>query len=510
MISILKQSAYRHGYLFIIAAWLYTLSFLFTNYFSYDSNPDKVAKILGQYISGKEKRFNNLLADTAQLKSIITDKASEAKVRLNQEDIGIFTYAVNDLGHPVQLYWNTNTMAVNNEELEKPDGEYAVAYQESYFVLIKRTIRKNDQAYFVLGLIPVHWKYELEKLPSRFAKYPELEKNYQISITGQGIPVINNDNKQLFYIQKKEAALFDQPEALSIILRVAAILILMVFINVLAKELTEQNGFFPGFLLLFAVIIATRTLSYFFHFPFDYSKLDLFDSIVYASSNLNKSLGDLLINTILFSWLVSFIKFNYHFLKYKGVLLNERFKKIIGITALFIMPLFTIGMAGFLSSLVIDSTDKLPFDVTNFFSLNGNTLISFIIICFLLLSFFYISQLLVKISLLLPYSMYWRIVILVTFALLFLSFNIPVNNSIILNFALVAWLILFYVFLTFRKDEAALSFYNSAVFMPWSIFLMASVTALLIFQNKSIEEARRKSFADKVSRISDPANETIV
>ena len=512
MISILKKSAYRHGYLFIIAAWLYTLSFLFTNYFSYDSNPDKVSKILSQYISAKEKHFNNLIADTSLLKSIITDRGSDVKTKLNEEDIGIFTYALNDRWHPVQLYWNTNTMAVNPGDLENPDGEYAVTYQKSYFVLLKRTIRRNNQDYLVLGLIPVHWQYEIEKdqLQSRFAKYPELEKNYQISITGNGIPVINTAGKQLFYIQKKEAALFDQPETLSIILRVAAILILMVFVNVLARELAEQNGFLSGFLFLFTVVTAARTLSYFFHFPFDYSKLDLFDSIVYASSNLNKSLGDLLINTILFSWLVSFMKFNYHYLKYKGFLLDARFKKIIGTVALFILPLFTIWMAGYLSSLIIDSSDQLSFDVTNFFSLNGNTLVSFLIICFLLLSFFYISQLLVKISMLLPYNMYWRIMILLSFALLFLSLNIPVNNSIVLNFALIAWLTIFYAFLTIRKNDAALSFYNSAWFMPWSIFLMASVTSLLIFQNKSLEEVKRKSFADKISRISDPANETIV
>ena len=512
MISILKKSAYRHGYLFIIAAWLYTLSFLFTNYFSYDSNQSKVSKVLKQYIEAKEKHFTTLIADTSLVKSIISDRGSDVKIRLCEEDMGIFTYALNDRGHLVQLYWNTNTMAVNAEDLEKPDGEYAVTYQKSYFVLLKRTVRKNNKDYLVLGMIPVHWQYEIEKkqFQSRFEKYPELEKNYQISIEGNGTPVTNTAGKQLFYIQKKEAALFDQPEIPSIILRFAAILILMVFVNVLAKELAEQNGFFPGFLFLFTIIAAARTLSYFFHFPFDYSKLDLFDSIVYASSSFNKSLGDLLINTILFSWLVSFIKFNYHRLNFKGLLRDERVKKVIGAAALLIMPLFTIGMAGYISSLIIDSSEKLSFDVTNFFSLNGNTLVSFLIICFLLLSFFYISQLLVKISLLLPFNMYWRIMILISFALLFLSLNIPANNSITLNFALIAWLIVFYTFLAFRKNEAALSFYNSAWFMPWSIFLMASVTALLIFQNKVLEEVKRKNFADKISIFSDPGNETTI
>ena len=64
-------------------------------------------------------------------------------------------------------------------------------------------------------------------------------------------------------------------------------------------------------------------------------------------------------------------------------------KKIIGVVSLSSIPLFTIKMAGFLSSLVKDSAEsKLSFNVTNFFSMNIYTVVSFIIICFIILSFF--------------------------------------------------------------------------------------------------------------------------
>src|SRR4030095_3993977 len=188
------------------------------------------------------------------------------------------------------------------------------------------------------------------------------------------------------------------------------------------------------------------------------------------------SLGDLMINAILLYWFVSFIKYNIDKFKNIDFELPEVAKKIIGIVSLSTIPLFTIKMAGFLTSLVKDSAEtKISFNVTNFFSMNIYTIVSFIIICFIILSFFYISQFLVKLSLLARLTMYWRIIILLSFAFLFLSFKIDGSNDTVLNFALIAWLLIFYVCLSLRTEDLALSFFQLSSFMPWSIFLMASV-----------------------------------
>ena len=513
MIKILKTSAFRYGYLFITAAWLYTVSFLFTNYFSFDSSPDKVAKVLRKYITRSEKHFNDLLKDNSLIQSIITDKPSTAKTHLWKDDIGIFSYVINESGSPVQLYWNTNVMAINNEDLKKADGNYPVFYQKSFFELLKKTIQKNNHKYVIVGLIPVHWDYSIEdeNVQSRFAAYPQLEKSYTISLTDIGTPVLNGAGKTLFYIQPKaNTFLDDQPGAISILLRVIAIIILMIFINSLATELVQQTGFFSGFLFLLIIVVFFRSLTYFFNFPFDYSRLDLFDPRVYASSVLHPSLGDLLINAILLYWLVNFIKNNINELNVDFGM-SDVAKKTIGIVSLSSIPLFTIKMAGFLSSLVKDSAEsKLSFNVTNFFSMNIYTVVSFIIICFIILSFFYISQFLVKLSLLAQLTMYWRIIILLSFAFLFLSFKMGGANDTVLNFALVAWLLIFYISLNFRLEDISLSFFHSSSFMPWSIFLMASVTALLIYQNKSLEQDKRITIAEKITTESDQANETIL
>jgi hypothetical protein len=51
----------------ITAAWLYTISFIFTNYWSYHASPLKVKNKLEQRLRQQEQRFSKLAADTALL-----------------------------------------------------------------------------------------------------------------------------------------------------------------------------------------------------------------------------------------------------------------------------------------------------------------------------------------------------------------------------------------------------------------------------------------------------------
>lgn len=513
MIRILKRSAYLHGYLFITAAWLYTLSFLFTNYFSYDANADKVAKTLSAYLETQQARFNTFVSDSAFVASLTAAAVTPPHTQLYEEGMpGVFVYEINDIGNLVQVYWNTNRMAVQEKDFYRRDGHYVVEYPNGYFELVRKTVRSNGRQYVFFGLIPVYWNYSIEDevVQSRFAEYEQLSKNYTINSKGNGSPVLDADGRSMFYIEQKNYTSVDQPGTVSVMLRVAAIILLMIFVNALAADLAALHGFFSGFLFLFVVVVSFRTLTYLIPFPFNYHDLGLFNSLVYASSMLHPSLGDLLINAILLFWLVSFIKFNFfNVQQHNGPVRQRKVRTVAAVAALFFLPLFTFSMSNFLSSLVRNSA-VISFDVTNFFSLNVYTVVSFVIICILLLSFFYASQILVRVSAELRIGLYWRLIILLSFSFLFVSFKLAVQNDVIMNFSLILWMLLFYLFTNLRNNELKLSFYNSVWFMPWSIFLMASVTALLIFQNKTLEQEKRKSIAENLDMVSDVAKEKIL
>lgn len=501
MIRILKKTAYRHGYLVIAAAWLYTISFLFSNYFSADSSAEKVSKVITQYLVTKEATFENVCKDTGLLRDIIAREATEQREQLTEKDYGLFIYAVNDIGNPIQLYWNTNLMNVLPEDLGLSDGFHAVKYKNGFFELLKKTIVFDSQEHIVAALVPVYWDYSIETsdVQRKFA-VPHLEKRYDLSLDSGLVAVRNSLNETAFYLGDNDATSPDQPGDLSLILRLIAIMLLMIFVNSVATVLAERSGFTAGFLFLFGIVLIARITTYLFPFPFDLKRFPLFSPDVFASSVLHPSLGDLLINTILLYWIICFVKFNHHYIQNRQ--LSGRKKKLIGVVALFLIPLFTMEVAGILSSLVMDGV-RISFDVTSFFDLNIYTVISFIIICFLLLSYFYAGQLLVRLSGFIQPGLYWRIIILLSFALFLLSFEISGDNDTLINFALIAWIILFYFFVELGKEDVSKSFYKSAYFIPWSIFLIASVSALLIFQNRQLEHTKRSTIAENLSMKSD-------
>ena len=79
LIQALKKAAYAHGYLFITAAWLYTISFVFTNYWSYSSSPKNVQRTLQKYIAGKENELKKIIAETTSLKTIARRRENGSK-----------------------------------------------------------------------------------------------------------------------------------------------------------------------------------------------------------------------------------------------------------------------------------------------------------------------------------------------------------------------------------------------------------------------------------------------
>ena len=98
MITTLRQGAYKHGYLIITAAWLYTLSFIFINYWSYNSTPQKVKDKLEQKIEQSEKSFLKLSEDTVFLKEVLADTVAESKRAATLKPFGVFLYQLLQTG----------------------------------------------------------------------------------------------------------------------------------------------------------------------------------------------------------------------------------------------------------------------------------------------------------------------------------------------------------------------------------------------------------------------------
>ncbi len=514
MINFIRKSAYTHGYLIITAAWLYTISFIFSNYWSYNSSPLKVQNQLEQQLSLKEKQFDKIVADTVLLKESIKDTSSFTAIRdqLIQQNFGLFIYTINDVGNPILAFWNSNHYYVDEADLKKKDGNYFADYQNGDFEFIKKSIHLQQYDILVVGLIPIRWDYFMENkyLNAHFEGYPSLEKRYQITTDSTAF---NNSyhgeiRKPLFKIKFKEGISFIGYDWFTIVLRSFSLILLLVFFKALAQDIVFQFNFLKGFSFLLATFLLLRLVIFWFPFPFDFKQLPLFDPGIYASNAIHPSLGDLLINSILFFWVISFYKYNYASASVKtNTQLKTIFNQLKVYSSFIVLVVISFLLAAIMRSLVLDS--KISFDVMNFSGLNIYTFISIVILCLLVLSFFNISHILFLSIYQNKIGLYQQIIIIAIVGLSILSFNFFTSSSVSNIFVLV-WLIVYTIILNYRKKDLEVSIFQSSFFIFWVMFFAISVSTILMSETNIVELAQRKRIAENLTLQTDPIGESLL
>lgn len=507
MIPTLRKAVYRHGYLIITAAWLYTISFIFINYWNYNASPEKVKTQLEQRLAKQEQQVHQVLQDTGLLRKLAGPGVDEEVYdRLTREPFGLFVYRSTKEGTPALAYWNTNHVYVSQDDLYRADSSYFVVKQNGDFELLKQTVDLGDQQLTVLAILPIRWAYFIENkyLRSDFADYKDLDKQYEISFDKDALPVLNSKGKEVFSIKLKEGKSFIAYDRVTVILRVLAIIFLLVFLNAIAQELVARIGFRNGFLFLAAMIVLIRLIAYKFNFPFDYSKLHLFDPSIYASNYLHPSLGDLLVNAILFFWIVSFYKFHTDH--------KTWFRKPVPLVirnygSLALLTVFCLLLAGVIKSLVQDS--KISLDVTSFFSLNIYSVISFVILCFLVLSFYHFSQILAKPLIDQDIPIYYQMLAVALSGFLYLLLFVSLAD-VAVDLIVLGWLICYLVLLNIRKADIGLPLLQSSFFIFWVMLFALSISAMVMYQNKIVEFAQRKKVAEQLAVQTDPSGESLL
>ncbi|MEP6465536.1 MAG: HAMP domain-containing sensor histidine kinase [Parafilimonas sp.] len=509
MIKIIKHALNKNAWLFLAAAWVYTLSFIFTNYFSYSSSAQKVANIISEYIQTQEKSFQNILHDTATLNAIINDEPSLQKQQLLTDAQGIFAYQVNDIGNPVEIFWNTNKMSVAPEDLLKPDGGYLVNYQNGSFDLLKSSITKQGIEYFFITLIPVRWQYFMqnEYLQTHFAVSETISNDFEVAPPNEGAAVINAAGNTLFSITETNPSYNDAPVGFSVFLRVIALLCLFIFINNVASAVVKEKNFKSGFALLVASFLMLRIIIFLFRFPFNYQITPLFNAAVYHGGYINKSLGDLLLNAITVLWVILFFRKKIKPATLSSVKSLDGVYNVLIYLSVLILPLISFYITDVISGLVTRST--ISFDAADFFSLSIFSLAGFIIICMLLYIWLYVTgffvQLLEKIKL--PF--FWQNILVVTCSFLLISLHIFFADAKLL-LIVTGFIVLLIFFMRYRDNPSFSSLVNSSYFIAWALILTALASALVVYQNNIKEQQSRLNIAKGMQQQTDSSGTFLV
>lgn len=498
---------YKNSYLLVIAAWLITLSFIIDNYWADNSSVSSVQKKLEEYIHKQQQDFTAVAADTSTLTKLAAKKYDESLLgRLIAKKYFFYQYKPDEYGQHTLVFWNTQAVLPNESVINNADSSGFAELPNGYYVWCK----KNTAEGLLIMLLPVKWNYVItnEYLKNGFAIGDGLEKNYDITTDAGMATVKDAGGKPLFNLFKKAGSVIPKNNIVSAILRILGSIFILLFIHICAIYIAMHNRLWKAVAFLSIIVLGLRIASYYFPIPLNFRQFELFDPSVYGSNVILRSLGDLLINAVLFVWIILFVR---HHLLVKKYVVATRFHHLkwlwLVLAALTLLGA-TYVCGHILRSMVADS--QISFDVINFFTLNGYSIIGFIVLCCIAIGYFLLGQILLfLLKSLFPQNFIPLYIVVTVLGLAFLtiSFNVTL---VAFELYLLVWLLLFLILLSYRELTLITTGISSSKLVFWLFFFSLSITIVIVKENNVKELVSRKHYAETLSTKADPSSETLM
>jgi two-component system nitrogen regulation sensor histidine kinase NtrY len=503
----LKKSLFRKNiYVLVAAIGMFILGWLINKYLVRTTSVIYYSRAIEDKIQDKEKDFEDLVKDTALLQSVVDGAYSEqtfSDLLFEKKRYGLFVYD-QDTAFDHQLrFWNTHL--IKTKILwEERDTVALLGLSSGKFVHVNKTvILRGGKKYTIDALIPVLTQYFVQNtnIIRQFAEYPGAEKLIDISLQPTSYPVKSLHGQTLFYLAEIQVD-GRQNNWWSFIFVLGGIFILIVYVHQEANFIYRLYGLWTGVSFMFITIVVLRLATYYYPGFLNLRQFELFDPAIYSSSFLLSSLGDLLINSLLCSWLMLFV--NQRIATYPFRPFKEKWKNWLSVIVLLtIMVSASFVFADILQSLISDA--KISFNVINIDDLTRYSFIGFAILATLALSYFFLAQILLTICGKLIYrNYYFSLIISAGVGLLILTFT--ENNSVVeLNLYVLLWLLLFLMMIQQQLFSGLRFRLNVSEVLFWLFVFSFSIAAVIIFENRKIEFDQRIRFAEKLSLEADPS-----
>ncbi len=506
--------------LLALASIFFILSFVFNKLYTNRTSVAREVRVAEKYLHRQQKDFNEFLKDTALVNRLFGNNESLKEFSdLASKRYSIFLYQVNADETDEMKFWNDKLITPSPGLLTAADGEYFSRLSNGWYYSIKKTLSRlvphlRDE--IVAGkvvsyaMIPVRSEFfiETDYLPKEFVYSKTADKRVLISEKVTEYPVKSVSGETLFYLDRKTSGAVPYNNRSTILLRLAAVLFLILFIHLLVESETKRKGHWRAIGLLVLILFVFRLLTYSFPSIFNLRQFELFSPLIYGSNFVQRSLGDLLVNSILFCWIILFA---WSKLQQKEKIVAEFPKRLIWVTGIFSLYLLifsTFLLASVIRSFVADS--KISFDVTDFFGLNQYSVIGFVVLACLSLSYYYFSKLLFRFI----FPLFGERKILIYFAiglagLLYLSIRLG-HPDVLFYIPVLCWLLAY----TWLVDQEKLiinrSRINIAGILSWIFIFSVSIATIILAENSKVEWEKRKRIAEKLAVQTDPSSERLM
>jgi len=315
--------------------------------------------------------YDSLLANEPLMNDIFKNRLeSKYLAELTGKPYSLLIYKGDEL-----VFWNEN-LAVPPEFLitAMSEGSNSIRLQNGYYEISKTKRMFENQDYSLVRLILLKGNFSVQNnfLKNSFNSSFNLPAYVDLSLIEEdgGTPVKSKEGKVLFYLKSNVLRAGSRPDYVNVIALLLAFASLLLALFFLARYIEGQNAWM-AFLFLTAAFVFARGLTLVYNFPPGLYDFNLFNPQLYASSFINRSLGDLSINMMMVFWLVAFfyrkvpLRFSHR--------VSAPLKFLVTIVILLLIFFLSRAVASLFSSLQLDS--KIPFDFNDFLSLNTHSFI---------------------------------------------------------------------------------------------------------------------------------------
>jgi signal transduction histidine kinase len=494
----------------LFALGLFLLSFVSAYYFHVQPSLQYQQKLLQNYVTKQEKDATALLGNNDLMRKLVLQNESLKEFEeVASKDYGVFLFAETISDNQDLLFWNNQRILPPPDDFGLNDGKYFQRLSNGYYIVEKTTLQFSGMTNKVIAyiLIPILNQYYLETdyLLTQFVHDKKAVNKISLADHPNNYAIRTIDNKPIFYIKRVAHTNVITTDTLTILLRIVALILLLIYLHIVAETIISRTRALYGILFLAAVLIILRVLVYQFQELLSLRQFQMFDPTIYASNRINRSLGDLLINSILVCWVILFAWYNLGQIRRAPSFLKGRGIYIGGVIALIILVFSTFQLVDVVYSLVGDS--KISFNVTDFFSLDIYTVIGLIVLALLSLSYYYFTRLLFRFILPAFRKRYlFLFFIIIAIGLAFLSFE-KKSASVLFHMPVLLWLVIYTLLLTQEGFIINRFKITIAGVLFWIFVFSVSLAALILIGNENNELRVRKGIAEKYDQVTDPTGE---
>ena len=503
----MKKIIFKNGWWLIAAAWVYTLTFVFNNYWSKFSSLPSIAKSFENKINSSYQGFQSFWSDSLNIEKLSAfnlEEKNEGPATAN----GPFYYLYADNIEGLQLkYWSNAVIIPKAEDIPYKDTSMLMNYPSGVFLLTVHNLK--TKGLIAAQLIPLKWQYFIanEYLAERFPGFDGLEKQISISLSPTAYPVRLANNTNLFYLQKKGGQpikVFNWP---SLFVELIATLFLIIFFQLTASGLAAKKQYKAALLFIVAGAVAIRLTIWYFNFPVNFSDLGFFKKTG-TPFILVASLGDLMLNLLTALWIFYFLRAHEDIWVSRLKKKSLQLQKILAVAAIISFVVYSFGTAEVTRQLILHPTVSL--DVSNFFSLGWDTLLAFVCLYFMAVIHFIFLNLTSSIfGGLWPYKKIYKYFTAALSGLIIITISIKWFDTRLLVFVLL-WVLLSFLLEDILPKKLSEKMVPSANFLFWMIWYALSGMLLILGQNNAKELKQRIRVAQKLGIQSDATAEHLL